>query len=85
MHGDLSPYNILYSNGTLYIIDVGQAVVTGHPRARFFLERDCTEITRYFARATTRGGGKCAGLPLLTPAQVRVVRFCCDFVSFASS
>jgi len=70
VHGDLSPYNILYFDSKLFIIDVGQAVVTDHPRAKFFLQRDCTEVSRYFIRAS-RGGGKCAGIPILSAEQVR--------------
>ena len=68
VHGDLSPYNILVHNSQLVVIDVGQAVVTEHPRARFFLERDCAEVTRFFKRASK--AGKCQGIPILTPAQV---------------
>jgi RIO kinase 1 len=51
VHGDLSPFNILYRDGRAIIIDFPQAV---DPRmasaARKLLERDIRNVTRYFAR-----------------------------------
>ncbi len=50
VHADLSEYNILMWNGEPYLIDMGQAVVTDHPRAHAFLKRDVINITAYFKR-----------------------------------
>ena len=48
VHGDISEYNILIKGKTPYIIDFGQAVVLGHPKAYSFLERDVYNILYYF-------------------------------------
>jgi serine/threonine-protein kinase RIO1 len=48
VHADLSPYNILYRNGSVYIIDVSSAVDISHPKAMEFLRRDCEQIHNYF-------------------------------------
>ncbi len=50
VHADLSEYNVLVKGDELVFIDVGQAVLTGHPMAREFLERDLRNIARYFKR-----------------------------------
>ncbi len=50
VHADISEYNILMWNGLPYLIDFGQAVVTKHPRAMDFLERDAANILEYFSR-----------------------------------
>jgi len=50
VHGDLSEYNIVFHEGQLYIIDLGQAVTIHHPNADDFLERDCRNIANFFAR-----------------------------------
>lgn len=51
VHGDLSPYNILYWNGSLTVIDFPQAI---DPRfnsnAYMLLQRDIDNVCRYFAR-----------------------------------
>jgi RIO kinase 1 len=51
IHADLSPFNVLYWNGTLKMIDFPQAV---DPRfshkARELLARDIDNVCRYFAR-----------------------------------
>ena len=56
IHGDLSPYNILYWNGAITIIDFPQAI---DPRfnsdARDLLHRDVANICRYFERYGIRG------------------------------
>jgi len=50
VHADLSEYNILYHNDTVYIIDVAQAVEDDHPNAIYFLKRDCNNINNYFEK-----------------------------------
>jgi len=50
VHGDLSEYNMLLWNGEPYIIDFSQSVVSDHPNARTFLERDVRNVTRYFKK-----------------------------------
>ncbi|WP_262179523.1 serine/threonine-protein kinase Rio1 [Haloarcula laminariae] len=50
VHGDLSEYNIVFHEGQLYIIDLGQAVTVHHPNADDFLERDCRNVANFFAR-----------------------------------
>ena len=44
VHGDLSRYNILYSHGHPYVIDVSQATLTSHPSSRQLLDRDIENI-----------------------------------------
>jgi RIO kinase 1 len=55
VHGDLSPYNILYRNGEVVMIDFPQAV---DPRfnenARGLLERDLENVCGHFARMRLR-------------------------------
>jgi RIO kinase 1 len=50
VHGDLSEYNVLFYEGQLVIIDVGQAVTIHHPNAEEFLERDCENVASFFGR-----------------------------------
>lgn len=50
VHGDMSEYNILVSNGNLVIIDVGQALMYDHPMARGLLKHDIKTIAYYFKR-----------------------------------
>lgn len=51
IHGDLSPYNILYWEGQLTIIDFPQAVdARVNPSAYTLLERDIVRVGEYFAR-----------------------------------
>ncbi|MEW6721897.1 MAG: serine protein kinase RIO [Candidatus Micrarchaeota archaeon] len=49
VHADLSEYNIMLG-GVPYLIDFGQGVVTRHPNAERFLERDVSIILKYFER-----------------------------------
>ncbi len=44
VHGDLSRYNILYSHGHPYVIDVSQATLTSHPSSMQLLDRDIENI-----------------------------------------
>ncbi len=50
IHGDLSPYNTLYHDGKVVLIDVAQAVATDHPSARHLLERDVENFARFIER-----------------------------------
>ncbi|MCI0504236.1 serine protein kinase RIO [Candidatus Micrarchaeota archaeon] len=49
VHADLSEYNIMMGD-VPYLIDFGQGVVTRHPHAMRFLERDVGIILKFFAR-----------------------------------
>ena len=48
VHADLSEYNLMYYNGRVYVLDVGQSVLKGHPHAFKFLLRDCNNVSRFF-------------------------------------
>lgn len=51
VHGDLSPYNVLYHDGDMRIIDFPQAVdARFNPNALALLERDADRICAYFRR-----------------------------------
>jgi RIO kinase 1 len=51
IHGDLSPYNILYFGGAITIIDFPQAIDSRfNPNARELLQRDLANVCRYFER-----------------------------------
>jgi RIO kinase 1 len=51
VHGDLSPYNILYWQGEITIIDFPQLVDARKNRnALMLLERDVRRVAEYFAR-----------------------------------
>jgi RIO kinase 1 len=48
-HGDLSAYNLLVQDGRLVMIDLPQIVdVIANPRGTWFLERDATNVGRWF-------------------------------------
>jgi RIO kinase 1 len=50
VHGDLSPYNVLYWDEQAVVIDFPQVIeVDGNPNARQFLKRDLTRLCDYFA------------------------------------
>lgn len=48
IHADLSEYNLILHKGQVYVIDLGQGVLRGHPFAFKFLLRDCNNISRFF-------------------------------------
>ncbi len=51
VHADLSPYNILYWEGELRVIDLPQAVdALRHPQAYELFARDIQRLADYFAR-----------------------------------
>ncbi|WP_255169527.1 serine/threonine-protein kinase Rio1 [Natrononativus amylolyticus] len=50
IHGDLSEYNVVFHEGQLVVIDLGQAVTVHHPNSRTFLERDCHNVAAFFRR-----------------------------------
>ena len=50
VHGDVSEYNILINHQVPYLMDFGQAVITKHPNAMKFLDRDVTNLLDYFSR-----------------------------------
>ncbi len=49
VHGDLSEYNVMVHQGLPYIIDVSQAVSVKHENAKQLLERDITNLIRFFS------------------------------------
>jgi RIO kinase 1 len=51
VHADLSPYNILWWDGRLVVIDLPQAVdLLGHPRGFDLLHRDVVNVATWFTR-----------------------------------
>ncbi|HEX9261619.1 MAG TPA: serine protein kinase RIO, partial [Candidatus Bathyarchaeia archaeon] len=50
VHGDLSEYNVMVWRGKPVVFDVSQSVPTSHPLAKFLLERDLTNLNRFFNR-----------------------------------
>lgn len=50
VHADLSEYNILVFRKKAYFIDVAQGVITEHPGAEYFLERDAYNICTFFSK-----------------------------------
>ncbi|MDI9645142.1 MAG: serine protein kinase RIO [Archaeoglobales archaeon] len=49
VHADLSEYNILLYD-KVYFIDMGQAVLKDHPKAKFYLKRDLKNVVRFFEK-----------------------------------
>ena len=50
VHGDLSEYNILYHDGTLYLIDVSQSLEHSNPQSLNMLRRDVENINAFFRK-----------------------------------
>ncbi len=50
VHGDLSPYNTLYFDDHVVLIDVAQAVSVEHPAAYRLLARDVENFAKFFRR-----------------------------------
>ena len=50
VHGDLSEYNVMVVGLQPIIFDFAQAVITGHPMAQTFLERDLLRMNGYFSK-----------------------------------
>jgi RIO kinase 1 len=50
IHGDLSEYNLMIWKGKLFMFDMSQSVPTSHPLAQFLLNRDITNVNRFFSR-----------------------------------
>jgi len=53
IHGDLSPYNLLWHDNRIWVIDVPQMVdPRENPNARTMLERDLENVQRYLSKFT---------------------------------
>ncbi|WP_457591026.1 serine protein kinase RIO [Geoglobus sp.] len=50
VHADLSEYNIVLKSEEPYFIDMGQSVLTDHPMAGEYLERDVKNLIRFFSK-----------------------------------
>ncbi len=50
VHGDLSEYNIMMWQGKPVLFDMSQSVPSSHPLAKSLLERDLTNVNRFFSR-----------------------------------
>ena len=51
IHADLSEYNMLWHQGKVHFIDVGQSVEPSHPHGLEFLLRDCRNVSNFFSRS----------------------------------
>ena len=47
VHGDFSPYNIMWHDDKPIVIDVGQSVVQSHPKSQEYLVRDATRLVEW--------------------------------------
>ncbi len=50
VHADLSEYNLLFWDGHVVVIDVGQAVPMDHPMAPDWFRRDLNNVAHFFHR-----------------------------------
>jgi serine/threonine-protein kinase RIO1 len=63
IHGDLSPYNILYWEGEITLIDFPQVTNSqNNPQADFILRRDIERVCEYFQKQ----GVKCNANAIFT-------------------
>lgn len=51
IHGDLSDYNLIWHDESVYVIDVSQSMLTSHPNANAFLYRDCKNILDFYRKS----------------------------------
>ncbi len=58
VHADLNEFNILTNCADVWIIDFAQAVKKEHPLAMQFLEKDCENIAKYFAKKGIKTSGE---------------------------
>jgi RIO kinase 1 len=58
VHGDLSPFNTLYFEGKIVLIDVAQAVSVKHPGARQLLTRDLDHFARFLRHSGFQVSGE---------------------------
>jgi RIO kinase 1 len=54
VHADVSEFNVLWWQDLPWLIDIGQGVLTTHPRAKAFLERDAENVAKYFTKLGVR-------------------------------
>jgi len=50
VHGDLSEYNLMFWKGKLVMFDMSQSVPISHPLAQELLNRDISNVNRFFSR-----------------------------------
>ncbi|HXW37952.1 MAG TPA: serine protein kinase RIO [Nitrososphaerales archaeon] len=50
VHADLSEYNVLKNGDEPVLFDMGSAVLSSHPQAKEFLQRDITNMVKFFRR-----------------------------------
>ena len=50
IHGDISEYNVMVWRGKPILFDMAQAVLSSHPMALTFLQRDLENLNRYFKK-----------------------------------
>lgn len=50
VHGDLSEYNLMIYKKRLVMFDMSQSVPNSHPLAQFLLNRDITNVNKFFSR-----------------------------------
>jgi RIO kinase 1 len=50
VHGDLSEYNIMVWKSKPVVFDMSQSVPSSHPLAQSLLERDLTNVNKFFSR-----------------------------------
>jgi RIO kinase 1 len=73
-HGDMSAYNLLVHRGRLIMIDLPQVVdVIANPRGAEFLDRDATNVARWFsAHGLTGTATAPEDLPALLRREARI-------------